>query len=199
MLNALVAAPDIRWDKVTAFHLDEYIGIPITHPASFRRYLWERFASRLPLPLAAFHLINGEGDPEQECDRMGGLIRGHDVDVAFVGIGENGHLAFNDPPADFETVAPYLVVTLDAACRRQQLGEGWFETLAAVPGQAISMSVRQIMRSRAIIASVPEARKAEAVQRCVQGEVTPLAPASTLQRHGDVTLYLDPDSASLLT
>lgn len=199
MLNELVNAPDIRWDKVTAFHLDEYIGIPITHPASFRKYLWERFASRLPLPLAAFHLINGEGDPQRECNRMSSLIQGHDIDVAFVGIGENGHLAFNDPPADFDTEAPYLVVTLDEGCRRQQLGEGWFETLDAVPGQAISMSVRQIMRSRAIIASVPDARKTEAVRRCVQGGVTSLAPASILQRHHAAFLYLDSDSASLLT
>lgn len=199
MLNELVAAPDVRWDKVTAFHLDEYIGIPITHIASFRRYVWERFVSRLPLPLAAMHYINGEGDPQPECNRMGSLIQGHGIDVAFVGIGENGHLAFNDPPADFETETPYLVVTLDEACRRQQLGEGWFETLDDVPGRAISMSVRQIVRSRAIIASVPDARKAEAVRRCVQSEITPFAPASILQRHPAAFIYLDPDSASLLT
>lgn len=199
MLAALVAAPDVRWDKVTAFHLDEYIGVPITHPASFRRYLWERFASRLPLPLAAMHFINGEGDPQRECERVGHLIRGRTIDVAFVGIGENGHLAFNDPPADFEANAPYLVVNLDEACRRQQLGEGWFATFEDVPRQAISMSIRQIMKSRAIIASVPDARKAEAVRRCVHGDVSPRAPASILQRHPDVSLYLDPDSASLLT
>jgi glucosamine-6-phosphate deaminase len=199
MLRALVSEPDIRWDKVTAFHLDEYIGLPVTHPASFRKYLWGRFASRLPLPLAAMHYINGEGDPRRECARVGELIRRCEIDVAFAGIGENGHLAFNDPPADFETDAPYLVVNLDEACRRQQLGEGWFATLDDVPRQAISMSIRQIMRSRAVIASVPDARKAEAVRRCAQGEVSPLAPASILQRHPDATLYLDPDSARLLT
>jgi glucosamine-6-phosphate deaminase len=199
MLRALVSEPDIRWDKVTAFHLDEYIGLPITHPASFRKYLWERFASRLPLPLADMHYINSEGDPQRECARVGELIRRCEIDVAFAGIGENGHLAFNDPPADFETDAPYLVVNLDEACRRQQLGEGWFATLDDVPCQAISMSIRQIMRSRAVIASVPDARKAEAVRRSAQGEVSPLAPASILQRHPDATLYLDPDSARLLT
>lgn len=198
MLAALVAAPDIRWDKVTAFHLDEYIGLPITHPASFRKYLWERFASRLQLPLAAMHFIDGERDPAQECARVSGLIHQHEIDAAFVGIGENGHLAFNDPPADFEAAAPYLVVALDEACRRQQLGEGWFASLDAVPRQAISMSVRQIMKSRAIIASVPDARKAEAVRGSVEGEVTPRVPASILQRHDDATLYLDPASAALL-
>jgi len=225
MLAALVAERDIRWDKVTAFHLDEYLGLEITHPASFRNFLWQRFASRLPLPLAAFHLIHGERnaeisakspgagagrsaasarvDPElvraqRECGRLSALILGCTIDVAFVGIGENGHLAFNDPPADFASDVPYRVVTLDEACRRQQLGEGWFRTLDAVPQRAISMSIRQIMKSQAVIASVPDARKAEAVRRCVQGVVSPHAPASILQHHARATLYLDRHSASLL-
>ena len=199
MLSTLVQAPDIRWDKVTAFHLDEYIGLPITHPASFRKYLWERFVSKLPLPLKAFHYIEGDaGHPEAVCASLGVQIRASVIDVAFVGIGENGHLAFNDPPADFETDAPYLVVDLDEACRRQQLGEGWFPTLDDVPRQAISMSIRQIMKSERIIACVPDARKAVAVKACLQGEVTPNAPASILQHHPDATIYLDPASASQL-
>lgn len=199
MLNALVAEPDIAWNKVTAFHLDEYVGLPITHPASFRLYMWKRFVSRLPLPLVDFHYIHGDRDPQGECHRLNALISRQVVDVAFVGIGENGHLAFNDPPADFETTEPYLVVNLDEDCRRQQLGEGWFPTLADVPRQAISMSVRQIMKSQAIICSVPDQRKAKAVAACLEGPVTPTAPASILQRHEAAAIYLDPPAASLLT
>ncbi len=198
MLAALAAEPDVRWDRVTAFHLDEYVGLPITHPASFRLYLWQRFASRLPLPLAAFHYVDAEVDPEAECARLAAIARDHPVDVAFIGIGENAHLAFNDPPADLETDVPYLVVTLDDACRRQQLGEGWFPTLADVPTRAISMSVRQILRSRSIVCTVPDARKAGAVRATVHGPVTPAVPASVLQQHGDATLYLDAAAASLL-
>lgn len=198
MLAHLVTLPDIRWDKVTAFHLDEYIGLPITHGASFRKYLWERFVSKLPLPLAAFHFIDGEDDAQAECRRLNALIAAAPIDAAFVGIGENAHLAFNDPPADFDTEEPYIVVDLDEACRRQQLGEGWFSSLDDVPKQAISMSIRQILKSRCIVASVPDARKAEAVRASVRGEVTPLVPASILQRHPDCTIYLDPASASLL-
>jgi glucosamine-6-phosphate deaminase len=198
MLAALVQAPDIAWQNVTAFHLDEYIGLPVTHPASFRRYLWQRFVSRLPVQLSAFHSINGEGDPDAECQRLNELIRSHVVDVAFAGIGENGHLAFNDPPADFNTDEPYLVVALDEACRRQQLGEGWFATLADVPTRAISMSCRQILKSRAIVCTVPDRRKAEAVRGAVEGPVTPQVPASILQQHPQATLYLDSEAASLL-
>lgn len=198
MLAHLAGMSDLRWDKVTIFHLDEYIGLPITHGASFRKYLWERFVSKLPLPLAAFHAIDGEGDAAAECRRLGAFISAGPIDVAFVGIGENGHLAFNDPPADFETDQPYIVVDLDDACRRQQLGEGWFPTFNAVPKQAISMSIRQIMKSRCMVTSVPDQRKAEAVRNSVKEPVSPQVPASILQRHLDCTLYLDPASASLL-
>jgi glucosamine-6-phosphate deaminase len=146
-IGKLVREQRIDWTRVTAFHLDEYVGTPITHPASFRKYLWERFVSQLPLPLAAFHYINGEGDAQAECQRVNAIIAKHPIDVCFAGIGENGHLAFNDPPADFKTHAPYLVVQLDQACRRQQMGEGWFKTLAQVPRRAISMSIQQILKS----------------------------------------------------
>ena len=199
MFGRLVQEPDIAWNRVTGFHLDEYVGLPITHPASFRRYLWERFVSRLPLPLRAFHYLDGEGDAAAEARRVGQIIRQHPIDVAFVGIGENGHLAFNDPPADFETEEPYIVVELDEACRRQQLGEGWFPTLGDVPRQAISMSIRQIMKSRTIVCTVPDERKAEAVRNAVEGGVTPNVPASILQRHEQCALFLDQPAASLLT
>src|SRR3954454_659141 len=198
MLRELVEQPDINWNKVTGFHLDEYVGLPISHPASFRGYLWQRFVSKLPLPLRAFHFLDGERDPKAECRRVGDIIRSHPIDVAFVGIGENGHLAFNDPPANFETEEPYLVVQLDEACRRQQLGEGWFPTFEDVPKQAISMSVRQIMKSRAIMCTVPDERKAEAVRNSVECDVAPKVPASILQRHPQCTLYLDKPAASLL-
>jgi glucosamine-6-phosphate deaminase len=198
MLAALVEEQGINWNRVTGFHLDEYVGLAIDHPASFRGYLWQRFVSRLPLPLRAFHFLDGEGNAAAECRRVGEILRRHPIDVAFVGIGENGHLAFNDPPADFQTEDPYLVVQLDDACRQQQLGEGWFPTFDDVPKQAISMSVRQIMKSSAIICTVPDTRKAEAVHNSVEGEVTPNVPASILQRHEQCTLFLDAPAASLL-
>jgi glucosamine-6-phosphate deaminase len=198
MLAALVAEPDIAWDRVAAFHLDEYVGLPITHPASFRKYLWERFHRMLPRPLKAFHYVNGEADPAAECKRLGTIIRSSPIDVAFVGIGENGHLAFNDPPADFATEEPYLVVNLDDACRRQQLGEGWFPTFEDVPKRAISMSCRQILKSAHIVCTVPDRRKAQAVKGTVEGPVTPTVPASILQQHASATLYLDEESSSLL-
>ncbi len=198
MLDELVAADRIDWSVVTAFHLDEYVGMPATHPASFRRYLRERFVERLPQPPAAFHYLDAETDPQTECRRVGEILERHPIDVAFIGIGENGHLAFNDPPADFQTEQPYLVVELDEACRRQQLGEGWFATLDDVPRQAVSMSIRQIMKSETLICTVPDRRKAEAVRAAVEGPVTPDVPASILQQHPRVTLYLDSESASLL-
>lgn len=199
MLESLINEADLRWDRVTVFHLDEYVGLPISHPASFRRYLWERFHSQLPLPVRAFHYLDAETDPEAEAKRVGQLISEHPIDVCFCGIGENGHLAFNDPPANFDTEEPYLVVELDEACRKQQLGEGWFPTLADVPTRAISMSVRQILKSRYIVCTVPDQRKAEAVKGAVEGAVTNLVPASILQQHGSCTLYLDKPAASLLS
>ncbi len=200
-LAALVAQPDIDWSRVTGFHLDEYIGLPMSHPASFRRYLRERFVEQVPI--GTFHFVNGEGregsgDVLAECERLGDLLRAQTVDVAFVGIGENGHLAFNDPPADFMTEKPFLIVELDEDCRRQQWGEGWFASLDDVPRQAISMSIRQIMKSRHIVCSVPDERKAEAVRNSVEGPVTNEVPASILQTHNLTTLYLDPPSATLL-
>jgi len=196
VLDALVAAPGIDWPLVVGFHLDEYVGLPPAHPASFCRYLRSRLVERAPI--GDFHFINGESSPHAECRRIGDLIRHVSIDVALVGIGENGHLAFNDPPADFQTESPYLLVELDEACRRQQWGEGWFPAMDAVPRQAISMSIRQIMKSRAIVCSVPDRRKAEAVKAALQGPVTPQVPASILQHHNRVTVYLDPSSASLI-
>ena len=198
VLEYLVKEPEIDWSRVTCFHLDEYVGIPISHPASFRKYLWERFVSRLPLPLAVFHYVNGHAEPQQECDRLARIIADFPIDVTFAGIGENGHLAFNDPPADFLTEKPYIVVNLDEACRQQQAGEGWFASMDAVPRQAISMSCRQIMKSNTIILSVSDARKAAATQRALEGPITPDVPASILQQHGDTTIYLDGPAASLL-
>jgi glucosamine-6-phosphate deaminase len=200
MLQELIKQPDIAWEKVTCFHLDEYISMPITHGASFRKYLWERFVSKLPRPLAAFHYCNGENPQgaQAECKRLGELIKQHPIDVAFVGIGENGHLAFNDPPADFNTEEAYAVVNLDENCRKQQMGEGWFPTLNNVPKQAISMSCRQIMKAKSLIIACPDARKATAVKNSVEGEVTPQVPGSIMQKHADAWLYLDKASASLL-
>ncbi|MBO9592098.1 MAG: glucosamine-6-phosphate deaminase [Niabella sp.] len=188
---------DIDWSKVVMFHLDEYIGLPVTHPASFRKYLKERFLDKVA-PLKAYYLINGENDAEAERQRLNGLIRQYPIDVALVGIGENGHLAFNDPPADFHTEDPYLIVNLDEKCRLQQMGEGWFATINDVPAQAISMSVKQIMKSAHIICSVPDSRKAQAIKNSVEQPVSPLFPASILQEHPSCWLYLDETSAALL-
>ena len=198
MLAHLAKLPDIDWSRVHCFHLDEYVDLSIEHPASFRKYLKERFVDRLPQPPASFHFINGEENAAQECQRLSALITPVQIDVAMVGIGENGHLAFNDPPADFETTVPYLIVELDEACRQQQYGEGWFETLDDVPRTAISMSVQQILKSKKIVCTVPDDRKANAVAEAVQGPVTNQVPASILQTHGDTTLFLDQTAASLL-
>ncbi|WP_332683287.1 glucosamine-6-phosphate deaminase [Bosea sp. (in: a-proteobacteria)] len=197
MLQNLVTAKDIDWSKVTAFHLDEYVGLSEAHPASFRRYLRERFVAPLDGKVT-FVPVDGEGDPQAEVERLNALIGGRRIDLCFAGIGENCHLAFNDPPADFETKKPYIVVTLDEACRNQQFGEGWFESLEAVPERAISMSVQQILKSELIILSVPDARKAKAVRDALEGEVSPLHPASILQRHPNTVMFLDPPAASLL-
>jgi len=196
-LDALMLEP-IDWRKVTFFHLDEYADLPESHAASFRRYLRERIVSRVHP--RAFHFIDGEADDVyDECRRLGQLITQQAVDVAFVGIGENGHLAFNDPPADFDTDEPYIVVNLDDACRRQQVGEGWFTSIDEVPAQAISMSIKQILRSLEILCIVPDRRKAEAVKASVELNVNPMHPASILQTHERVRLYLDRDSSALLS
>jgi glucosamine-6-phosphate deaminase len=197
-LNHLITHTDVDWSKVVLFHLDEYAGMPNTHPASFRKYLKDRFLDKVPA-LKAVHFVEGDRpDLDEECSRLGRIISSHPIDVALVGIGENGHLAFNDPPADFDTEEPYLVVRLDEACRKQQMGEGWFKTLNDVPEKAISMSVKQILKSKSIICSVPDQRKAEAVRNCVNNKISNMYPASILQSHPDCLLYLDTASASLL-
>lgn len=187
----------IDWSKVVMFHLDEYINLPESHPASFRKYLKERFLAHVPA-LKAYHLVNGEGDAAAECDRLGVIIQKHPVDVALVGIGENGHLGFNDPPADFNTEQAFIVVRLDEDCRKQQLGEGWFPSLADVPQQAITMSIRQILQSKHIICSVPDRRKAVAVKNSLEGPVSNVNPASILQTHADCVCFLDKASSALL-
>lgn len=197
-LDALTTDTGIDWDRVELFHLDEYIGLPVTHPASFRKFLLERLVSKTGI--TNVHPLDGDAtDPEQVARRVGNELKAAPVDVAFVGIGENGHLAFNDPPADFQTEQPYIIVNLDEACRRQQVGEGWFTSVAEVPRQAISMSVRQILQTREIIVVAPEARKAAAVKASLDGEITPAVPASILRTHSHATLYLDQFSAGLLS
>jgi len=199
MLENLVQAGGIEWSKVTMFHLDEYIGLGVDHPASFRKYLKERFVDKVG-SLRAAHFVNGNADnAQQECQRLGDIIAKHPIDVALIGIGENGHLAFNDPPADFETEEAFIIVELDERCRKQQLGEGWFETLEQVPSRAISMSIRQIMKSECLIVSVPEKRKAEAVKNALEEPVTNMCPASILQQHNNCKIFMDEDAASLLS
>jgi glucosamine-6-phosphate deaminase len=193
-LEALTKRENIDWRRVEMFHLDEYIGLSITHPASFRKYLLDHLIHKTGI--TQFHLLDGNGNLREAILRTGKALSAAPVDVAFVGIGENGHLAFNDPPADFQTDEPYLIVNLDEACRRQQVGEGWFADLSEVPRQAISMSVRQIMKAREMIVVVPDARKAQAVKLCFEGEISPMAPASILRTHSNATVYLDKDSAS---
>lgn len=196
-LQALVKQPSIEWSSTTMFHLDEYIGISEDYPASFRKYLKERLIDKVHP--GEVHLIHGDvEDPKDECERLNRIIKGKEVDIAFVGIGENGHLAFNDPPADFETKDPYIIVELNEKCRKQQVNEGWFDNLSQVPTKAISMSIHQIMESNNIICTVPERRKAQAVKETLEGEISPQNPASILRNHESVYLFLDKDSSSLL-
>ncbi len=196
-LENLTSISSIDWSKTTMFHLDEYVGFPETHPASFRKYLKERFINKVHP--GKVYLIKGDvKSPELECERLGKIVKQKEIDVAFVGIGENGHLAFNDPPADFDTNKPYLVVELDDSCRKQQLGEGWFKSFDDVPKRAISMSINQIMKSKNIICTVPDSRKAQAVKDCLEGDITPDNPASILRNHESVFLFLDKDSAKVL-
>jgi glucosamine-6-phosphate deaminase len=196
-LETLTSTPDIDWNRVELFHLDEYVGLPVTHPASFRRYILERLVQKTGI--TQYHLLDGERDPHVVAKEVGEALAAKPVDIVFAGIGENGHLAFNDPPADFKTEEPYLVVNLDEACRRQQVNEGWFPTMADVPTKAISMSVRQMLKAKEIIVIAPDTRKAPAVKATLEGEISPMAPASILREHPNVTLYLDTNSASLLT
>ena len=194
MLEELVSYHDVDWGKVTMFHLDEYVGLPESHPASFRRYLKERFTSRVPLGEAVF--VDGEGDVDAHIAELAHRIQEAPIDVGVVGIGENGHIAFNDPTADLVAEAPYAVVTLDARCRQQQVGEGWFPTVDDVPQRAISMTVRQILKCRSIVSVVPHAVKAEAVRRTLTEPVSPATPATALNTHPSWTLYLDAESAA---
>jgi len=196
-LEALTALHGIDWRRVEMFHLDEYIGLPISHPASFRKYLLERLIHKTGI--TKYHFLDGDGSVPEVVREVGTELIAAPIDSAFVGIGENGHLAFNDPPADFDTEEPYIIVDLDEACRRQQVSEAWFADLTEVPKRAISMSVRQILKANQIIAVVPDARKAQAVRSCFEGEVSPMAPASILRTHANTTVFLDPHSAALLS
>ena len=197
-LDALTQAEGIDWRKVEAFHLDEYIGLPVTHPGSFRKMLLEQLVRKTGI--AKYHLLDGDApDPSEAVRRVGKDLASAPLDIAFLGIGENGHIAFNDPPADFQTEEPYIIVELDEACRRQQVGEAWFADISQVPQQAISMSARQILKAREILAVVPDTRKAQAVKACFEGEISPMAPASILRTHHNATVYLDKNSASLLS
>jgi glucosamine-6-phosphate deaminase len=196
-LNALTEAPSIDWKKVEAFHLDEYIDLPITHPGSFRKMLMEQLITKTGI--THYHLLEGDApDPSVVVREVGKQLASSPVDVAFLGIGENGHIAFNDPPADFTTEDPYIIVSLDEACRRQQVGEAWFADISQVPTRALSMSARQILKAREILAVVPDKRKAQAIKACFEGAISPIAPASILRRHPNATVYLDTGSASLL-
>lgn len=196
-LEALTKAPGIDWTQVEAFHLDEYVGLPITHPGSFRKMLMAELVNKTGI--SHYHLLEGDApDPSAAVREASEQLASAPIDVAFLGIGENGHIAFNDPPADFDTEEPYIIVNLDEACRRQQVGEAWFTDISQVPKRAISMSARQILKAMEILAVVPDRRKAHAIKACFEGEVTPMAPASILRRHSNATVYLDTNSASLL-
>lgn len=196
-LAALTAIRDVPWRQVELFHLDEYVGLPPTHPASFCKFLQEHLINKTGI--TRLYLLDGAEDPAKVIADANRAISAAPIDVAFVGIGENGHIAFNDPPADFETEQPFLVVNLDEACRRQQVGEGWYKDISEVPKQAISMSVKQVMKAKEILAVVPDSRKAQAVKACFDGEITPMAPSSILRTHRKATVYLDKNSAALLS
>lgn len=196
-LDTLTRSAGIDWRKVEAFHLDEYIGLPVTHPGSFRKMLLEQLIRKTGI--TNYHLLDGDtGDPAAVARRVGQQLASRPVDIAFLGIGENGHIAFNDPPADFRIDDPYIVVNLDEACRRQQVGEAWFSNISQVPERALSMSVQQILKAKELLAVVPDTRKANAIKACFAGEISPMAPASILRRHANATVYLDSNSASLL-
>jgi glucosamine-6-phosphate deaminase len=195
-LEYVTSAPGVDWKRVELFHLDEYIGFGIDHPASFARYIKERIIDKTGI--VKFHLLDGSANPDETIRSANEAISSAAVDLAFVGIGENGHLAFNDPPADFETEDPYIIVNLDDACRRQQVGEGWFRSIEDVPSRAISMSVRQILKAESIVCTVPDERKAKALEAAILGPVTPDVPASILRNHRKVSFFVDAPAAKLL-
>jgi glucosamine-6-phosphate deaminase len=195
-LAALATQSGVDWTRVELFHLDEYAGVGLDHPASFARYIKERIVE--PRGIRKFHLLDGLRDPDQIARQMSAELAAAPVQLAFCGIGENGHLAFNDPPADFEAAEPYIVVELDQACRRQQVGEGWFSSIDEVPKRAISISIPWLLKSGEILCVVPDRRKAEAVRACLQGPVSPMAPASILRVHPNAHIFLDVESAELL-
>jgi len=196
-LDALTAMPGIEWARVEMFHLDEYIGLPVSHPASFRKYLLERLIRKTGI--TKYHFLDGDGNVPEIVRKVSAELTAAPIDIAFVGIGENGHLAFNDPPADFQTEEPYIIVDLDEPCRLQQVGEGWFASLSEVPTRAISVTVRQILKAKEILVVVPDARKAQAVKSCLEGEISPMAPASILRKHANTTVFLDKLSSDLLS
>ena len=191
---ASLVKENVDWTKVEMFHLDEYVNLPETHPASFRKYLKERFVSLVPLKAA--HFV--DGTPEGIA-ALTEELRSAPIDLGLIGIGENGHIAFNDPPADFDTNEAYIIVTLDERCRRQQVGEGWFATVDDVPEQAVSMTVREIMRCKKIISCVPYPVKADAVEKTLMNPLTNRVPATMLKEHEYFSLYLDQDSAAKVT
>ena len=194
-IQALIAT-DVDWSKVEMFHLDEYIGLPESHPASFRKYLKERFLSKVNIGKA--YLVDGEDDPQKVIASLTAEIRTEPVDLGLIGIGENAHIAFNDPPADFDTEEAFICVALNDTCKQQQVREGWFATPDDVPKQAISMSVHQIMQCQRIVSCVPYAVKAQAIKDMIESPLTNLVPATMLKNHPDVVLFLDKDSASLI-
>jgi glucosamine-6-phosphate deaminase len=186
----------VDWSKVEMFHLDEYIGIPESHPASFRKYLKERFVKKLKTNLKKAFYVNAEGDIKNNISLLSEELKKNPIDLGLIGIGENAHIAFNDPPADFDTMEAYIIVDLNDACRMQQVGEGWFKTINDVPAQAISMSVYQIMQCKAIISCVPYKVKANAIKHTLENNLTNMIPATMLKMHGNVILFLDEESAS---
>ena len=197
-LDALTKTQDIDWSRVEAFHLDEYIGLPATHPGSFRKMLMEQLVNKTGI--IHYHLLEGDAaDPAAVAREVGKLLASAPIDFAFLGFGEYGHIAFNDPPADFTTEDPYLIVNLDEGSRRQQVGEAWFADISQVPQRAISMSARQILKAKEILVIVPDQRKAQAVKASLEGAITPMVPASILRTHSHAILYLDTNSASLLS
>lgn len=187
---------DVDWSKVEMFHLDEYVNLPESHIASFRKYLKERFVSKVNLKAAYF--VSGEGNIEENISYLTKELRKDIIDVGIIGIGENGHIAFNDPPADFETDEAYKVVTLDQKCRAQQVGEGWFKSIEDVPTQAISMTPKEIMKARHIVTVAPHSVKADAIYKTITTPISPMVPATLLKTHPDWHLFIDDASASKL-